>query len=270
MNEHRNRRNLLLLLLSLVIISGFLYQELTKSGLFSGLSPKQPASATVTSTEAPETAAEPSVEVNIDPALASVAWPLQFTACDPSYFDDALFIGDSRTLGLSQYGTLQNADYFADSGMNLYKLNDVTVSIEEQDLTLSQLLEAKDYGKIYLMLGINELGYDFDTSVKKYRELTELLKASEPDAVIYLCANLHVTKNRSEGEPIYNNANIDRFNRETSKLADWQQLFYLDVNELFDDPEGNLDPAYTADDAHVLGKYYALWCDWLCTKAILK
>ena len=29
---------------------------------------------------------------------------------DASYFDDALFIGDSRTSGLESYGTLKNAD----------------------------------------------------------------------------------------------------------------------------------------------------------------
>lgn len=30
-----------------------------------------------------------------------------FTAADPTYLSDALFIGDSRTLGLSEYGQVQ-------------------------------------------------------------------------------------------------------------------------------------------------------------------
>ena len=39
-----------------------------------------------------------------------------------SYFDDALFIGDSRTVGLYEYGDLSHALVIADSGMNIYKL----------------------------------------------------------------------------------------------------------------------------------------------------
>ena len=45
-----------------------------------------------------------------------------FITSDSSYFDDALFIGDSRTVGLCEYGTLKNADYFASTGMSVYKL----------------------------------------------------------------------------------------------------------------------------------------------------
>ncbi len=37
---------------------------------------------------------------------------------------DVLFIGDSRTVGLSEYGDLGNADVFADSGMSVFNLLD--------------------------------------------------------------------------------------------------------------------------------------------------
>ncbi len=193
-----------------------------------------------------------------------------FTNCEPSYFDDALFIGDSRTVGLKEYGMLTGADYFADVGMSLYKLDNVKAIIDEQEMTLDELLAAKDYGKIYLMIGINELGYDFNVNVQKYNSLVEKLKNSEPEAVIYLCANMHVTKERSDSEELFNNTNIDRFNAEVKKMTDAKEFFYLDVNEVFDDAEGHLDEQYTVDDAHVLGKYYITWCEWLMTKAIIK
>ncbi len=193
-----------------------------------------------------------------------------FTDCDPSYFDDALFVGDSRTVGLYEYGNLVTASYFADVGMNLYKLEHVTVPVAGQEMTLKEVLGSKDFSKIYLMLGINELGYDFDTTVKKYGELIEKLHTAHPDAIIYLCANMHMTKARSDSEVLFNNTNIDRFNAEVAKLADQETFFYLDVNEIFDDEEGNLAEEYTVDNAHVLGKYYIVWCDWLCTKAIIK
>ena len=50
-------------------------------------------------------------------------------------------------------------------------------------------------------------------------------------------------------------------------MADGREIFYLDVNELFDDEEGNLSKAYTTDSTHVLGKYYADWVTWILNHA---
>lgn len=193
--------------------------------------------------------------------------PTVFQA-DTSYFDDALFIGDSRTVGLSEYGDLGNAEVVADSGMNVHEIFDkrfVTRSGEKK--SLEEILSEGQFGKIYLMLGINELGYDFDYTVAKYGKLVETLREAQPDALIFLQANLHVTARKSASSDIYNNENIDRFNQAVRQMADNRKLFYLDVNELFDDEKGNLSEAFTADSAHVLGKYYADWVEWILAHA---
>lgn len=38
---------------------------------------------------------------------------------------------------------------------------------------------------------------------------------------------------------------------------------YIDVNSLFDDENGNLSMAYSTDGAHILGKYYSVWVEWI-------
>ena len=48
------------------------------------------------------------VTENTEAAVSSES----MTTVDASYFDDALFIGDSRTVGLKEYGTLNNATFF--------------------------------------------------------------------------------------------------------------------------------------------------------------
>lgn len=180
------------------------------------------------------------------------------------YFSDALFIGDSRTAGLREYGSFEDADYFATPGLSIYSVPKTKVTIQDyEDITLDSLLEKKEYGKIYLMLGINELGYRFEQTVERYREFVEGIQEKEPGAVLYLCANLHVTITRSENDAIYNNQNIDKMNEEIRKLAEEKGLHYLDVNELYDDENGNLNEEYASDDSHVLAKYYELWCEWL-------
>ncbi|MGN0334584.1 MAG: GDSL-type esterase/lipase family protein [Lachnospiraceae bacterium] len=274
MRIRRNTFNLILLTVCLVMILGFMGKQIIKSGILSDkkiIENENPAETSAPDVSEPPSDTEPEQSLPTDSKnQASSDTAYTFSNCDKSYFDDALFIGDSRTIGLSEYGFLNTADYFAVSGMNLYSLDKETITIDGTEYSFSQLLEAKDYKKIYLMLGINELGYDFDQTLKKYTALVDTLKASEPDAVIYVCANLHVTKTRSDENKIYNNQNIDRFNAKVAELADDHTIFYLDVNELFDDEEGNLKQEYTYDNAHVLGKYYVTWCEWLCTKAIVK
>ena len=149
---------------------------------------------------------------------------LVYTVSEASYFDDALFIGDSRTVGLCEYGTLQSADYFASTGMSIYKLWEEKISVEDVGkVTLQQILEAKDYGKIYIMLGINELGYQTEKTLQKNEETIRRLKEKEPDAIIYVCANLHVTKARSDRDKLINNKNA-------SITLDYRGIFCHNIN----------------------------------------
>ncbi len=195
----------------------------------------------------------------------------EFTHSDKEYFSDALFIGDSRTMGLKLYGSFDNADYFAEPGLSLYSLPRTRLAVgEHEKIGLTELLEKEAYGKIYLMLGINELGYNFDTTLEKYHALVEELRTKQPEAILYVCANLHVTSVRNEHDEIHNNANIDKINAEIEALADEQDIFYLDVNVLFDDEEGNLDKEIASDDSHILGEYYEDWCSWLGENTIVK
>lgn len=190
---------------------------------------------------------------------------------DSAYFDDALFIGDSRTVGIAEYGYLENADFFADVSMSVYKVMDKKLAVEgTKKVSLETLLTENKYGKVYVMLGINELGYDFEQTVKRYHELLEMIRTTQPEAIIYICANLHVTEEQSLSDEYFNNVNINRFNSAIAGLADGENSFYIDVNIIFDDENGNLSEEYCSDEAHVMGRYYADWCDWLMTQAIIR
>lgn len=177
---------------------------------------------------------------------------------------DALFIGDSRTLGIKQYSGMDEAAYFARPGMSVYNIaKDKMPVFDEKELTFEEVLGYKTYNKIYVMLGINELGYDTTATINKYSQLLQQIQEAQPEAVIFIEANLHVTKLRNEVDEIFNNPAIDKFNNELQKLADNQKIFYVDVNVLFDDADGNLDEAKSYDDTHVAPRCYVDWADWL-------
>ena len=99
----------------------------------------------------------------------------------PASMADALFIGDSRTVGMMEYAGLTEANYFCSTGMNVFDIKKNRVSVPSVGkVTLEELLSNKKYGKIYIMLGINELGYDFQSIVNKYGELLNYVNGKQP------------------------------------------------------------------------------------------
>ena len=203
--------------------------------------------------------------------LETMEPPFVVGVTDVAYFDDALFIGDSRTVGIEEYGYFEQADFFADVSMSVYKVWNRKIAVTgKTKQKLEDILAQNSYGKVYVMLGINELGYDYEQNVKKYTELIEAIRVAQPEAVIYICANLHVTEKQSEADKYFNNDNINRFNQAIEALADGESCFYIDINPMFDDENGNLSTDYSSDEAHVKAQYYVAWCDWLMTQAIVK
>ncbi len=183
------------------------------------------------------------------------------------YFDNTLFIGDSRTAGLRQFGYFETADFFATPGLSVYSIPQTEVTIgEDEDVKLDELLEQREYDKIYVMLGMNELGYRFPQTVERYHSFIEDLQDKEPRAQLILCANLHVTSTRSDNDKFFNNANIDKMNEEIRLLAEEKELIFLNINELFDNENGELDKEYASDDSHVTVENYIVWCDWIVEK----
>ncbi len=194
----------------------------------------------------------------------------EFVKKDVSYFDDAAFIGDSRVVGIKLYAGIQNAAFYCKEGLTVYNMFDepLELSATTKD-TLENALSKNQYKKIYLEIGINEIGIGtIDSFMDEYRAAVEHIRELQPDAAIFLCGIMHVKKEKSESDPIFSNENISQRNERISELADNKSIFYVDINELVVDKDGNLLPEYTYDEVHLLGKYYSLLSDCLLEHAV--
>ncbi len=192
-----------------------------------------------------------------------------FVTVDRTYFDDALFVGDSRSTMMCNCGTLKNADYFACVGMSVYNISKKASTVSRSAGQLfADFITKKQYGKVYVMLGFNECGYAKSNTVKKYAELLCKIKAAQPNAKIFIEANLLVTAECSKTDKYSHNPDIIQLNNMFSELADGVNTFYIDPNPIFADANGYLDPMYTGDGTHPYAKYYPVWCDWLMTRGI--
>lgn len=70
-------------------------------------------------------------------------------------------------------------------------------------------------------------------------------------------------KRKSDKDPIFNNVGIEQRNERIAALADGKNIFYLDMNEVVCDEEGNLKSSLTFDDIHLYGSKYGIWVDYL-------
>ena len=180
---------------------------------------------------------------------------------------DCLFIGDSRTEGLRLYSGV-SADYFSNVGMSIYSIANATAAINGLGtVNFDTLMASKQYKRIFVMLGINEIGTPASSLVPKYKALIDKIKAAQPDACIFIEANLHVTNAFTQKSPHINNTAINNYNAELAKLADNSRVFYLDANFLFDDASGQLSTDKSSDGVHYYPKEYPAWAQWLLSQS---
>lgn len=219
--------------------------------------------------EAPGEGTEPSAGEGDSPESGE---PVYMTVED-DYFADAVFIGDSRTVGMFEYGGLEEtAAFYASTGLTVYKMFDsaiVPVPGQKKKITIEEALQQNTFAKIYLMIGINEMGTGtVESFLEAYQGAVVHLKELQPDAVIYLQGIMRVTSERSAQGDYIHNEGIDARNEGIARMADNEKIFYLDVNPLICDETGGMIPDYTFDGVHLKAKYIEIWKDYLKSHAI--
>ncbi len=187
---------------------------------------------------------------------------------EESYFDDALFIGDSRTQGLYEYGGFgENVTFYCKTSLTVYDLfKKEKAFIKEggRNITLREALTAHSFQKIYLMIGINEMGTGTaDTFFGEYQKAVWEIRRLQPDAVIFVQAIMHVGAQKNASDPVFNNAGIEERNEKIAALADDKTIFFLDVNGQLCDENGNLSEGFSNDQVHLKAKYYGIWKQFL-------
>lgn len=222
-------------------------------------------------------AAEPSEEAAEESLPEESEHDGMFTYCtvEDDYFADAVFIGDSRTVGMFEYGGLEEtADFYASTGLTIYKLFDaeiVAVEGQKKKITVEQALSENSYAKIYLMIGINEMGTGtVETFTAAYQEAADHLLELQPDAILYIQGIMKVTTERSEQGDYINNEGIEARNEALAQLADNERIFYLDVNPEICDETGGMEASYTFDGVHLKAQYIDIWKTFLKEHAVLR
>ena len=196
---------------------------------------------------------------------------LDFTKVSKNYFSDAVFIGDSRTVGICEYSGIDNATYLCKTSLSIYDFDKPKITYNDEKTSIADVLEKEKFGKIYLMVGINECGFGTpETFYEKYSDVIKRIRRMQPDAIIYIEGNLFVTDDKSAKDTKVTNENIEARNKIISTLANQTDIFYIDINESSLCKNGSLNPDYTWDQVHIKAQYYHIWRDFLMEHAVVR
>ena len=236
----------------------------------------QPSADSATSPGA--SAAEPFAEISDGSAFAPPPLSMSgFGLVGPqervssTYFDDAVFVGDSITTGIKFYDIMSNTTVLAGTGIGLNNiLTNEFINDGDKKITILQALEIEKPKKIYLMLGANSLRAGTDWAIGRYAKVVDAIMQQHPDSILYLQSVLPIN------EPIFEqrydqeitNAIIDEFNLALCDMAEQKGIYYLDVNSIFRDSDGGMPAEYTPDGLHIKSAQYTSWFDYLKMHAI--
>lgn len=184
------------------------------------------------------------------------------------WFDDALFIGDSRTVQMKVEKRLGKADYFCRYSMSVFTAQGWTASDTRfSEASLKDVLTMYDYGKVFIELGINECGYDSKDIIESYQDLIDLIYEFEPQALIVIQSVITVSEYKASDEK-FSLARIENLNKELKLLATRNNAFYINPNEFAADENGYLRSDLSEDGCHLNQKGSLEWVDFILDKSV--
>ena len=181
-------------------------------------------------------------------------------AVKEDYFDNTIFIGDSRTEGLILYSGVPNIKGFCYKGLSVDKLKTekkITIPGYSGRYSCYEAIENTSYDNYYCMFGVNELGWVYtDVFIKEFNELLDFIREKNPDAMIYVESILPVTRASSERGDIYRQEKIDEYNEMLIEMCkNRKDVIYLDIAASVLGDDGYLPEEATTDGVHCNSEY---------------
>lgn len=189
----------------------------------------------------------------------------ELEAVDNSYFDDAVFVGDSLTIGIQNFSGF-NAEFLCMGGLNTKNIDSAV--LPSGKTTLQSIYAREHLGKIYIMMGTNEIVYDDpDGFITRYGEFIDKIREKFPNAMIYIESIMPVTKDYSNSTGI-KNEKIPPCNEKLLKMAKEKNCYYIDVNSYFKGEDGFLPDNIGSDGVHLGPDKYREFAEYLKKHAV--
>ena len=129
-------------------------------------------------------------------------------------------------------------------------------------------MSAEQYGKVYILLGVNEIGFDADYFKGLYADMLDTIIEQQPEADIYIMGLTPVSEYKSTTDKTFTMDRIRLYNEKLLELAEEKSCYYIDLVEALSDDTGYLPASVTTDGVHFAASHYQVWLEYLRTHHI--
>lgn len=199
-----------------------------------------------------------------------------YTGADvDSFFADAIFVGDSVTVGLSNYYDKLHGAIFTDTTQFLAQVGCSAKMCISSNPTEKYQRFMPSYGgrlcriedgialsgakKVFIDYGLNDLtGSTANEFLANFTTLINRIQEKNPSVQIYVISTTYVVCDAQTG--MLTNGNIRKANEAVKAYCQENGLGYINVADYIADEDGGLNPRYSSDQyVHQNSKSYEMW-----------
>nr|MDD6335443.1 GDSL-type esterase/lipase family protein [bacterium] len=169
-----------------------------------------------------------------------------------SFFDDALFMGDSVTGGMYYHvmggKELGEAKFVLAGAYAAYKAckGEANTKYAGQSYTPAQAVQVVGAKKLFILLGLNDLPlYSVEDTVANYKSALEQILSANPGLKIYVQSTTPVVYGGAKWN--VSNARINELNAGMQNVCRQLGVTYVDIASALMDEEGYLRDEYCTD-----------------------
>lgn len=204
-----------------------------------------------------------------------------------SYFDDAVFVGDSITLALSKNAVyyrkkgrpdfLGKAEFLPAGGMGYRDaVREITEdshhpTYQGKKMLVEDAIQAMGAKKVYIMMGMNDVAMaNAEKTTSRMLTLCKRIREKSPDTIIFIQSCTPRAEGNYSGDLNNENLfNLDIAMYEALRQFEGQGLYFVDVAYALRDENGWLPTGLCSDlkgkRLHMNGEGIEIWTDYLYT-----
>ena len=192
------------------------------------------------------------------------------TPLPDSWFDDAVFFGDSVSITLKKHcaktGDLGDALFLCEYSFGVRNAvsGKVKVWYKGKEYKPQQVLPLTGAKKVFAMFGANDIALygGIDRTMEKWQTLIDRIRKKSPDVEIFIesCFPVYHTINY-EG---LNNKAIDKYNKRLIAFCEENDCVYVDLAHYFKDKKNGMAQRYSSDEyVHITYEAAEVWVEQL-------
>lgn len=137
----------------------------------------------------------------------------------------------------------------------------------EEKISVFAALEEGQYAKVYLSMGVNELGYyNPEGFGETFGKVVDRVRELQPNAAVYVMTVIPVNseKCREYDQKSYvNNDLVKQYNEALVKMALEKDVYLVNTVEALADETGEVPADLSSDGVHFKKEGYLMWRDYL-------